>query len=185
MVDDISHEGLRALLREEGVTFQRIKTWKASKDPDYAVKKARVEHLYAIADREVVPEPGDPEMIFGVDEFGPLNLQPRPLRRWAAVSGKSKDPVRAACPGALSPACVAAQSRATANAGRNQHIHGCPWKIGSRCSGRANHRDPVTPPHLPGGKPGSGPPPGRDFQQWIGRASLERCQTNPTEGDPP
>ncbi len=40
VVDDISHEGLRTLLREEGVTFQRIKTWKASKDPDYAVKKA-------------------------------------------------------------------------------------------------------------------------------------------------
>jgi hypothetical protein len=33
---DISHEGLRMLLREEGVTFQRIKTWKASKDPHYA-----------------------------------------------------------------------------------------------------------------------------------------------------
>ena len=40
VVDDISHEGLRTLLREEGVTFQRVKTWKASKDPDYAVKKA-------------------------------------------------------------------------------------------------------------------------------------------------
>jgi len=26
VVDDISHEGLRMLLREEGVTFQRIKT---------------------------------------------------------------------------------------------------------------------------------------------------------------
>src|ERR1700704_5914911 len=38
VVDDISHEGLRVLLREEGVTFQRIKTWKASRDPDYAVK---------------------------------------------------------------------------------------------------------------------------------------------------
>src|SRR5437588_229703 len=45
VVDDISHEGLRALLREEGVTFQRLKTWKASKDPDYAVKKARAQHL--------------------------------------------------------------------------------------------------------------------------------------------
>ena len=78
VVDDISHEGLRILLREEGVTFQRLKTWKASKDPDYAAKKARVEHLYAIADREVVPEPGEPEVIFCVDEFGPLNLQPRP-----------------------------------------------------------------------------------------------------------
>jgi len=67
VVDDISHEGLRALLREEGVTFQRLKTWKTSKDPDYAVKKARVEHLYAIADREVIPEPGEPEVIFCVD----------------------------------------------------------------------------------------------------------------------
>ena len=55
VVDDISHEGLRVLLREEGVTFQRLKTWKASKDPHYAEKKARVEHLYAIADREVSP----------------------------------------------------------------------------------------------------------------------------------
>ena len=55
VVDDISHEGLRTLLREEGVSFQRLKTWKTSKDPDYAVKKARIEHLYAIADRR-----GDP-----------------------------------------------------------------------------------------------------------------------------
>ncbi len=28
VVDDISHEGLRVLLREEGVTFQALKTWK-------------------------------------------------------------------------------------------------------------------------------------------------------------
>jgi uncharacterized membrane protein len=55
VVDDISHEGLRVLLREEGVTFQRLKTWKGSKDPRYAEKKARVEQLYAIADREVTP----------------------------------------------------------------------------------------------------------------------------------
>jgi transposase len=94
VVDDISHEGLRVLLREEGVSFQRLKTWKTSKDPDYAVKKARVEHLYAIADREVVPEPGEPQVIFCVDEFGPLNLQPRPGRQWAAISGKSRDPAR-------------------------------------------------------------------------------------------
>src|SRR3954447_7393750 len=48
VVDDISHEGLRILLREEGVTFQRVKTWKTANDPDYATRKARVEHLYAI-----------------------------------------------------------------------------------------------------------------------------------------
>jgi transposase len=98
VVDDISHEGLRVLLREEGVSFQRLKTWKASTDPDYAVKKARVEHLYAIADREVVPEPGEPEVVFCMDEFGPLNLQPRPGRQWSAVSGKGKEPGRAPRP---------------------------------------------------------------------------------------
>jgi transposase len=95
VVDDISHEGLRTLLREEGVTFQRLKTWKASKDPAYAAKKARVEHLYAIADREVAPDPGDPQAVICVDEFGPLNLQPRPGRQWAAISGKGKQPGRA------------------------------------------------------------------------------------------
>jgi transposase len=94
VVDDISHEGLRLLLREEGVSFQRVKTWKTSKDPQYGMKKARVEHLYAIADREVTPDDGEPAVIFCVDEFGPLNLQPHPGRQWAAVSGKSKEPGR-------------------------------------------------------------------------------------------
>nr|WP_243639638.1 helix-turn-helix domain-containing protein [Streptacidiphilus pinicola] len=36
VVAEISHEGLRVLLREEGVSFQRVKTWKTSRDPDYA-----------------------------------------------------------------------------------------------------------------------------------------------------
>jgi transposase len=98
VVDDISHEGLRTLLREEGVTFQRLKTWKASKDPRYAEKKARVEHLCAIADREADRQDGDPEIVFCVDEFGPLNLQPRPGRQWAAISGKRKEPGRAPRP---------------------------------------------------------------------------------------
>jgi transposase len=95
VIDDISHEGLRRLLREEGVTFQRLKTWKVSKDPQYAAKKARIERLYAIADREVSPGPGDPEVIFCLDEFGPLNLQPRPGRQWAAIGGKGKETGRA------------------------------------------------------------------------------------------
>lgn len=94
VVDDISHEGLRILLREEGVTFQRVKTWKTSKDPDYEAKKARVEHLYAIADGEVTAEPGEPEVVFCLDEFGPLNLQPHPGRQWAERGGKHKDPER-------------------------------------------------------------------------------------------
>ncbi|MFE0206587.1 IS630 family transposase [Streptomyces sp. NPDC058985] len=94
VVDDISHEGLRVLLREEGVSFQRVKTWKTSRDPDYATKKARVEHLYAIADGEVIPEEGEPEVVICLDEFGPLNLQPHPGRQWAERGGRHKDPDR-------------------------------------------------------------------------------------------
>ena len=39
VVDDISHEGLRAVLREEGVSFQVIKTFKVSNDPDFEVEE--------------------------------------------------------------------------------------------------------------------------------------------------
>jgi transposase len=94
VVDDISHEGLRILLRKEGVSFQRLKTWKTSRDRDYAAKKARIEHLYAIADGEVVPEDGEPEVIFCMGEFGPLNLIPHPGRQWAERGGRHKDPNR-------------------------------------------------------------------------------------------
>jgi transposase len=94
VVEDISHEGLRELLRAESVSFQAVKTWKASRDPCYQAKKARIEHLYAIADGEIVAEPGEPAVIVCMDEFGPLNLQPRPGRQWAGVGGKGKDPDR-------------------------------------------------------------------------------------------
>jgi epsilon-lactone hydrolase len=49
-----------------------------------------------------------------------------------------------------------------------------------RCSGRANHRDPVMPPHLPGGKADSGPPPGKKFQQRIDMASPPGSAAEPT-----
>ncbi|MFG2422692.1 hypothetical protein ACGFWD_27015 [Streptomyces sp. NPDC048448] len=67
--------GLRILLREEGVSFQRLKTWKTSRDPDYATKKARVEHLYAIADGEVLPEDDEPEVIFCMDPVWPARFR--------------------------------------------------------------------------------------------------------------
>ena len=100
VVEDISHEGLRALLRAENVSFQAVKTWKASADPDYAAKKARVDYLYAIADGEVAAEAGDPHVVFCVDEFGPLNLQPRP--------GLAVGPPRRHRPGARRGAAAAA-----------------------------------------------------------------------------
>jgi transposase len=85
VVDDISHEGLRALLRKEEVSFQAIKTFKMSDDPDYEAKKNRVLELYDIAEGRAEPGPGDPSVVFSMDEFGPLNLMPRPGRQLAPV----------------------------------------------------------------------------------------------------
>jgi transposase len=39
------HEGLRVLLGEQGVSFQRLKTWKRSRDPDFEAKKNRILYL--------------------------------------------------------------------------------------------------------------------------------------------
>jgi transposase len=71
VVTDISHEGLRGLLREEGVRFQAVRTWKRSDDPNFEAKRDRIVELYALADaRQAV--------VICLDEFGPLNLQPQP-----------------------------------------------------------------------------------------------------------
>jgi transposase len=84
VVDDISHEGLRQLLREEGVSFQAVRSWKRSNDPDFEAKKNRILELYAIADRRSEAAPDDPSVVVCLDEFGPLNLQPQPNgRAWA------------------------------------------------------------------------------------------------------
>jgi transposase len=92
VVDDISHEGLRLLLREEGVSFQAIKTFKVSNDPDFEAKKNRILQLYEIADGTADPEPGDPSVVICMDEFGPLNLQPHPGRQWAPIAAGPGDP---------------------------------------------------------------------------------------------
>ncbi len=85
VVEDISHEGLRDLLRKESVSFQVIKTFKQSTDPDYEAKKNRVLELYDIVDGKAEPGAGDPSVVFCMDEFGPLNLLPRPGKQWAPM----------------------------------------------------------------------------------------------------
>jgi len=67
------------------------KTLKQSNDPDYEAKKNRVHELYDIADGKAEPGAGDPAVVFCMDEFGPLNLLPRPGKQWApAARGGSK-----------------------------------------------------------------------------------------------
>jgi hypothetical protein len=102
VVDDISHEGLRVLLRAEGVTFQRLKTWKISKDPRYAAKKARVEQMYAIADREATGNRGwkracllwvHRPLMIAAFSLAPVFICAviHPLAQWAAASFRGSD----------------------------------------------------------------------------------------------
>jgi transposase len=70
----VSTETIRRVLRAAGITWQATKTWKTSRDPDFAAKMARILALYDCP-------PADGRVIC-VDEFGPLNLLPRPGRGW-------------------------------------------------------------------------------------------------------
>lgn len=47
-------------------------------------------HLYDIADNKAEPGEDDPTVVICVDEFGPLNLLPRPGKQWAPVAVKSE-----------------------------------------------------------------------------------------------
>jgi hypothetical protein len=85
VVDDISHEGLRELLNGEAVPFRAVKTWEQPADPDYEAKKDRVLELCDIAEGKATLGPGGPTVLSSMDEPGPLNLLPRPGKRWAPV----------------------------------------------------------------------------------------------------
>jgi transposase len=83
VVTDISHEGLRQLLHQEGVRFQAVRTWKRSNDPDFAAKRNRIVELYALA-------AAGQAVVICLDEFGPLNLQPQPGGKGWAPRAKPK-----------------------------------------------------------------------------------------------
>jgi transposase len=74
VVASISTETVRRILHDSGVRWQATKTWKTSTDPEFAAKLARVLDLY--------DHPPAGARVICVDEFGPLNLQPRPGRAW-------------------------------------------------------------------------------------------------------
>jgi transposase len=69
LVDSISLEHLRTLLRSRRVRWRRTKTWKESSDPDFDRKYRTIRRLYK--------RPPKSGRVICVDEFGPLNLQPR------------------------------------------------------------------------------------------------------------
>ncbi|PPJ35491.1 IS630 family transposase [Nocardia nova] len=73
-IADISRETVRQILNTGGVSWQATKTRKAGNDPDFQATMTRVLDLYG-------NPPADGRVIC-VDEFGPLDLQPRGGRGW-------------------------------------------------------------------------------------------------------
>jgi transposase len=78
----ISRERLRQILREAGVSFQRTRTWKESRDPDKEAKLDRIE--------EVTTQ--FPDRCFAFDQFGPLSIRPCHGSTWAWESTPTRLP---------------------------------------------------------------------------------------------
>ena len=87
---DISHEGLRQLLREEGVRFQAVRTLEALQRPRVRGQEEPDPRALRIADGR---RPGRGRVVICLDEFGPLNLQPQPGgKAWAPRAKPQTDP---------------------------------------------------------------------------------------------
>jgi transposase len=72
---EVSPAHLGRILAAAGLSFQRTRTWKASPDPDYEAKAARVLALYA--------EPPDDGVVISFDQMGPISLRPTAGAGWA------------------------------------------------------------------------------------------------------
>jgi len=79
---EVSPAHLGRILAAAGLSFQRIRTWKASPDPDYEAKAARVIALY-----KHCPAGG---VVISFDQMGPISLRPHAGSGWA----KRKRPER-------------------------------------------------------------------------------------------
>ena len=69
----IGRERLRQILHARGISFQRTRTWKESRDPDRDAKLDRIEHVTSHF----------PDRCFAFDQFGPLSIRPCHGSCWA------------------------------------------------------------------------------------------------------
>jgi transposase len=76
----IGRERLRQILHARGISFQRTRTWKESRDPDRDAKLDRIEYVTSAY----------PDRCFAFDQFGPLSIRPCHGACWA----KRKHPAR-------------------------------------------------------------------------------------------
>src|SRR4051795_10778250 len=72
----ISPAHLGRVLAEAGLSFQRTRTWKASPDPDFEAKAARVLELTS-------DPPRDGGAVIAFDQMGPISLRPMAGAGWA------------------------------------------------------------------------------------------------------
>lgn len=72
---EVSPAHLGRVLAQAGLSFQRTRTWKASPDPDYEARAARVLALYVQA-----PQNG---VVMSFDQMGPISLRPTAGAGWA------------------------------------------------------------------------------------------------------
>ena len=75
IIPAIGYETLRRALRENGISYQRHRTWKHSNDPEFDSKRKRIEALCAKCPKR--------SAVICVDEFGPLECRPYMGRTWA------------------------------------------------------------------------------------------------------
>ena len=78
----IGRERLRQILHERGISFQRTRTWKESRDPDKEAKPDRIEHVTSHY----------PDRCFAFDQFGPLSIRPCHGSSWARRTKPSRLP---------------------------------------------------------------------------------------------
>jgi transposase len=71
----ISPAHLGRVLAEANLSFQRTRTWKASPDPDYEAKAARV--------LELTHNPPENGAVIAFDQMGPVSLRPTAGAGWA------------------------------------------------------------------------------------------------------
>jgi transposase len=69
---NIGPERLRQLLRDNGISLQRTRTWKESTDPDKETKLDRIEEVTTRF----------PDRCFAFDQFGPLSIRPHHGASW-------------------------------------------------------------------------------------------------------
>ena len=69
----IGRERLRQILHARGISFQRTRTWKESRDPERDAKLDRIEYVTSHY----------PDRCFAFDQFGPLSIRPCRGACWA------------------------------------------------------------------------------------------------------